>query len=161
MPSFDVVSEMNFHELENAINIAKKEIETRFDFKGSKSDIVYDKKTITLTSDDELKLKQLTEVLTSKMIKRGLSTLSLDFGKIEAAGGMTKRQNVALKDGIDAENAKKINKLIKDSKLKVTSQYMDEMVRVTGKKIDDLQAVMQMLKTSFNEVALQFKNMRS
>lgn len=161
MPSFDIVSELNTHELENAINIAKKELLTRFDFKGSKSEIRFDKKTITLLADDEFKLKQLNEILVSKLIKRGVSSLSLDYGKEEPAGGMMVRQLITLKEGIDSDNAKKITKLIKESKLKVNAQLMDDIVRVTGKKIDDLQEAIALVKQSQMELPLQFVNMRS
>ena len=161
MPSFDVVSKLDRQELDNAINIAKKELLGRFDFKNSKSEIDFDKEVITLTSDDEFKLKQLNEILTSKLIKRGVSTLSLDYGNPVPAGGRLIRQVVTLKDGIDSENGKKITKLIKESKIKVSAQIMEDVVRVTGKKIDDLQEIMGLLKTSATiELPLQFVNMR-
>ena len=161
MPSFDIVSELNHHEVDNAINIAKKELQNRFDFKNSKSEILYDKEMITLISDDEFKLKQLNDILVSKMLKRGVSTLSLDYKDPEPAGGMLIRQRIHFKDGIDSENAKKITKMIKESKLKVSAQLMDDIVRVTGKKIDDLQEVITLLKQSYLAWPLQFVNTRS
>jgi uncharacterized protein YajQ (UPF0234 family) len=161
MPSFDIASKLDIQEVDNAINIARKELGNRFDFKNSQSEIQFDKKSITLISDDDYKLKQLNDILTQKLIKRGISTLSLDYGKAEPAGGRLIRQKVTFKEGISPEYAKKINKLIKDSKLKVTSQVMDDIVRVTGKKIDDLQSVMALLKSSDIDLPMQFINMRS
>lgn len=161
MPSFDIASKLDIQEVDNAINIARKELANRFDFKNSQSEIQFDKKSITLVSDDDYKLSQLNDILTQKLIKRGISTLSLEYGKPEPAGGKLIRQKVTFKEGISAEYAKKINKLIKDSKLKVTSQLMDDIVRVSGKKIDDLQAVIALLKSSNIDLPMQFINMRS
>ncbi len=157
--SFDIVSEINHQEMVNAIDQTKREIATRFDFKGTKSEIDLSKEEVTLVSDDEGKLKQLIDVLQSKMIKRGISLKALDFGKVTEAGQMTVRQTARLVQGLDQETAKKIHKLIKESKLKAKSQTMDQRVRVTAKSRDDLQSVIAALKES-KEIAipLQFTN---
>jgi cyclic-di-GMP-binding protein len=161
MPSFDVVSKLDLQEVDNAVNIAKKELSTRFDFKGSKSTIELGKDEITLVADEDFKLKQLKEILESKITRRGLSLLSLDYQKIEDATLGTIRQKIKLKNGIDKENGKVICQIIKESKLKVQAQIMDEQVRVTAKKIDDLQEVIAMLKQNQQiNVPLQFTNMR-
>ena len=162
MPSFDIVSKIDLQEVDNAVNIAKKELLTRFDFKGSKSSIELGKDEITLVSDDDFKLKQLKDILESKITKRGISLLSLDYQKLEDATLGTLRQKILLKQGVDKENGKKIIQLIKDSKLKVQAQIMDDQIRVTAKKIDDLQTVMGMLKSQTTiPLPLQFQNMRS
>jgi uncharacterized protein YajQ (UPF0234 family) len=160
MPSFDIASKLDLQEIENAVNIARKELANRFDFKNSPSEIQYDKKSITLLSDDEYKLGQLNDILISKLFKRGVSSLSLDYGKPEAAGGRIMRQKITFKDGIDGDNARKISKMIKESKIKVTTQLMDDIVRVNGKKRDDLQEAIAMLKASNIDLPLQFVNMR-
>ena len=161
MPSFDIVSKLNLQEVENAVNIARKELAGRFDFKGTKSSIDYDKESITLHTDDEMRAKQLNELLMQKLIKRGVSTLSMVFKDAEPAGGRMMRQKITFKDGIDSENAKKITKMIKETKLKVQAQLMDDLVRVSGKNIDDLQEVIALLKASNLDLPLQFVNMRS
>ncbi len=161
MPSFDIVSKLDLQEIDNAVNIAKKEIANRFDFKGSKSSIELGKDEITLVSDDEYKLKQVTDVLENKITKRGISLLALDYQKVENATLGCVRQLIKLKQGVDKDNAREIMKTIKESKLKVQSQFMDEQVRVTAKKIDDLQEIITLLKTSQLKLPLQFTNMRS
>lgn len=162
MPSFDIVSKLDLQEVDNAVNIAKKEISTRFDFKGSKASIELTKDEITLIADDDMKMKQLKDVLESKMTKRGISLLALDYQKLEDAALGMLRQKIKLKQGVDKDNGKKIIQFIKDSKLKVQAQIMDEQVRVTGKQIDDLQSVIQTLKTQNTiDLPLQFQNMRS
>lgn len=162
MPSFDIVSKLDLQEVDNAVNIAKKELLNRFDFKNSKSSIELSKEEITLASDDEYKLGQLKDILESKMTKRGLSLLSLDYQKLEDATLGTVRQKVKLKQGVSKEDGKKIIQLIKDTKLKVQAQIMDDQVRVTGKQIDDLQQVMSVLRTTTEvPLPLQFVNMRS
>ncbi|MBD5074697.1 YajQ family cyclic di-GMP-binding protein, partial [Xanthomonas citri pv. citri] len=127
--------------MQNAIQIALKEISTRYDFKGSKSDISLDKEELVLVSDDEFKLSQLKDVLVSKLIKRNVPTKNIDYGKVENASGGTVRQRAKLVQGIDKDNAKKINTIIKNSGLKVKSQVQDDQVRVTGKNKDDLQQI--------------------
>lgn len=158
--SFDIVSKVEMSEVTNAISIAMKEIQTRYDFKGSKSDISLDKEELVLISDDEFKLDQLKDVLFSKMIKRGIPVKNLDYGKVERASGGTVRQRAKLVQGIDKENAKKINTLIKNSGLKVKSQVQDDQVRVTGKNRDDLQKIIAAVKEADLTVDVQFVNYR-
>ncbi|MEW6056222.1 MAG: YajQ family cyclic di-GMP-binding protein [Bdellovibrionota bacterium] len=162
MASFDIVSKLDLQEVDNAVNIAKKELLNRFDFKGSKSSIELSAEEITLVADEEFKLKQLKEILETKLLKRGVSLLSLDYQKLEDATLGCVRQKIKLKQGVNKEDGKKIIQLIKDSKLKVQAQMMDDQVRVTGKKIDDLQAVISALRSQTElPLPLQFVNMRS
>jgi len=161
MPSFDIVSKVDMQEVDNAVNQAKKEIAQRYDFKGCNSEISRDGEAITVLGDDDYKLKAVIDVLQSKMIKRNISLKSLDYGKEVEASGKMVRQVINIKQGISKEKGKELNKIIKESKLKVQSQMQDDQLRVTGKKIDDLQEVMQMLKGKDLDVDLQFVNMRS
>ena len=163
MPSFDIVSKLDLQEVDNAVNIAKKELATRFDFKGSKASIEFaGKEGITLNADDDFKLKQLKEILETKITKRGISLLVLDYQKEEDATLGTVRQKIVLKQGVGKEDGKKIIQLIKDTKLKVQAQIMDDQVRVTAKKIDDLQEIIGRLKQQTElPLPLQFVNMRS
>ncbi|WP_276352431.1 YajQ family cyclic di-GMP-binding protein [Cohnella caldifontis] len=158
--SFDIVSKVDLEEVKNAITQAMKEIENRFDFKGSKSSIALEKEEIVVKSDDEYKLKSVIDILQSKLVKRGVPIRNLDYGKIEPAAGATVRQNIKLRQGVDQENAKKINILIRDSKLKVKSQIQGDQIRVTGKSKDDLQAVMSLLRGADLPLELQFTNYR-
>ncbi|MCL6445283.1 MAG: YajQ family cyclic di-GMP-binding protein [Alicyclobacillus sp.] len=158
--SFDIVSTVDLQEVDNAVNQAAKEIETRFDFKNTKSAISFDGKTITMTSENEYKLNAVYDVLQSKCVKRNVSLKALKPGKVEAAAGNTVRQTVALQQGIDQEIAKQIIKLIKDSKLKVLASIQGDQVRVSGKSRDDLQAVIQMLRNADLPIPLQFVNYR-
>lgn len=158
--SFDIVSKMDMQELNNAVNQAEKEIETRFDFKNSKSSITIEKEELVLVSDDDFKLQNVKDILLSKMSKRGIPIKNLDYGKVEPASGATVRQRVKLKQGIDQDNAKKINILIRDSKLKVKSQIQGDQIRVTGKSKDDLQKVMSILRGADLSLELQFTNYR-
>jgi cyclic-di-GMP-binding protein len=158
--SFDIVSKVEMSEVSNAISIAMKEIQNRYDFKGSKSDISLDKEELVLISDDEYKLDQLKDVLFSKMIKRGIPIKNLDYGKVERASGGTVRQRAKLVQGIDKENAKKINTIIKNSGLKIKSQVQDDQVRVTGKNRDDLQKIIAAVKEADLTVDVQFVNYR-
>ncbi|MFC4775324.1 YajQ family cyclic di-GMP-binding protein [Paenibacillus sp. GCM10023252] len=158
--SFDIVSKVEMQELTNAITQAEREIETRFDFKGSKSSIALEKEDLIVASEDEYKLKSVIDILLSKMVKRGIPIKNLDYNKIEPASGATVRQRIKLKQGIDQDNAKKINIMIRDSKLKVKSQIQGDQIRVTGKSRDDLQAVMAMLRAADLTVELQFTNYR-
>jgi uncharacterized protein YajQ (UPF0234 family) len=158
--SFDVVSKVDLQEMDNAVNQANKEMTSRFDFKGSKSSIELKDDEIILISDDEGKLKSVVDILESKVIKRGISLKSLEYGKVEPAAGGTVRQAVKIKQGIDKENAKKIVKIIKDSKIKVQASVQGDSVRVSGKSRDDLQAVIQLLKGSDVPLDLQFTNYR-
>ena len=159
--SFDVVSEVDMQEVDNAVNQAKKEIGTRYDFRGSKSEITLEGDTIKIISDDDYKLGAVVDVLKGKMVKRNVSVKNLEFGKVEAASGATVRQIVTIKKGISQENAKKVTKAIKDMKIKVQASIQGDQVRVSGKDKDDLQAVIQMLKNLDVPVELQFVNFRS
>ncbi|MDR0270008.1 YajQ family cyclic di-GMP-binding protein [Paenibacillus sp.] len=158
--SFDIVSKFDLQEMNNAINQAEREIETRFDFKGSKSSLKLEKDALIIVSDDEYKLKSVIDILQTKMIKRGLSLKNVDYGKIEPASMGAVRQRIGLKQGIDQENAKKINVLIRDSKLKVKSQIQGDQIRVTGKSKDDLQGIMQLLRKADLQLDLQFTNFK-
>jgi cyclic-di-GMP-binding protein len=158
--SFDVVSEVNMQEVDNAVNQALKEISQRYDFKNSKTDIELLEEEIKLSSDDEFKLNAALDILKGKFIKRGLSPKALDLGKIEKATLGTVRQNAKLVRGISKEKAKDIVAEIKTSKLKVQSQIMENQVRVTGKEKNDLQAVIALLKSKDFGIELQFTNYR-
>jgi cyclic-di-GMP-binding protein len=158
--SFDIVSELDMQEVSNAVQQAMKEIETRFDFKGSKSDIEFDGNELTLLSDDEYKLTALFDVLQSKCVKRGVSLKALKPGKVEPASGGTVRQHVALQQGVETDMAKAIVKLIKDTKLKVQASIQGDHVRVTGKSRDDLQNVISAIREADFDIPLQFTNYR-
>ncbi|WP_108670078.1 YajQ family cyclic di-GMP-binding protein [Peribacillus acanthi] len=158
--SFDIVCKVDVSEVTNGVNIALKEIQNRFDFKGSKSDIKVEKEELVLVSDDEFKLEQLKDVMISKLIKRGVGTKNLDYGKIEGASGGTVRQRAKLIQGIDKENAKTINTIIKNSGLKVKSQIQDDQIRVTGKSKDDLQKIMASIREAGLPIDVQFMNFR-
>lgn len=160
--TFDVVCEVDMQEVLNAVTQAMKEITQRFDFKGSKSNIELDKGkgTITLTSDDEVKMKSVIDILESKLVKRGIGLKALSYGKIEQAASNTVRQVVTLQQGIPQDKAKEIVKTIKDMKLKVNAEIQKDQVRVKGKKIDDLQAIMASLKAKDFGILIQFTNYR-
>jgi len=159
--SFDVVSEVNMMETSNAVQQAMKEIRQRFDFKGSVSDITLEGETLTLHSDDESRLKAVIDVLTTKMVKRGVSLKALQYGKIEPAAKGTVRQVVTIQKGIPVEKAKEIVKFIKGSGIKVQAAIQENQVRVTGKNRDDLQAVIGSLRAQDFGLDLQFTNYRS
>ena len=159
MPSFDVVSEIDKHELTNAIDQTNREISTRYDFKGSDAKIDLKDTTMTLDATGDFQIKQIHDVMYKKLIKRGIDTRCLDIGKIQTKG-IRVAQEIKVREGIDKEAAKKIVKKIKDSKLKVQPAIQGEQVRVTGKKRDDLQAVIEMLKESDLDLPLQFINFR-
>lgn len=162
MPSFDIVSKTDVQEVDNAVNQAIKEMQQRYDFKGSKSEIKWEKKEeITVTGDDDGKLRSVIDILQTKLVKRGVSLKSLDYGKVEDASGGLKRQVIKIKQGIQSEKAKEITRVIKELKVKVQAQIQDEQIRVTGKKIDDLQEVIQDLKARDFDIDLQYVNMRS
>jgi uncharacterized protein YajQ (UPF0234 family) len=164
MPSFDVSSEMNWQELDNAVNQASKEASQRYDFKGVKIEIKMDTKakTLTLWCSEEAKLDALKDILYGKMIKRGISILSLDAKEPEVAFGQSIRLVIGVQAGISKEKAKEIIAAIKESKLKVSAQIQDEQVRVTGKNRDDLQATIALLREKQNslKVPMQFENFR-
>ena len=155
--SFDVVSEVDMQEVDNAVNQAKKEIGTRYDFRGSKAEISLEGDTIKIIGDDEYKLNAIIDVLKGKMVKRNVAIKNLDYGKVEPAAGATVRQIITIKKGITKENAK----AIKNMKIKVQASIQEDQVRVSGKDKDDLQAVIQMLKQLDIPVELQFVNFRS
>jgi cyclic-di-GMP-binding protein len=161
MPSFDVVSEVDRQEVRNAVDQAQRELATRFDFKGTSSTIEQAELTLTLRSVSEDRIRAVKQVLEEKLVKRGVSLKGLDWGRVEEAAGGTVRQVVTIQVGISSDKAKEINKLIKDAGLKgVQSQTQGDQVRVTGKKRDDLQAVIQKLKAADLGVPLQFTNFR-
>jgi hypothetical protein len=160
MHSFDIVSKINMQEMANAIQQATKEIETRYDFKGSKSSIELGKDEITVVSDDDFKLKSVIDILQNKMIKRGIPIKALKYGKEEEAAGGTVRMKIKLQQGIEQENAKKIVATIKDTKLKAQAAIQGDQVRVTAKSIDDLQTIMKLLKEKEFDFAMQFDNYR-
>jgi len=160
MPSFDVVSEIDKQEVDNAVNQATKEVMQRYDFKGTKTEIKYDKENIHVVSDNETKLKAVVEILQTKAMRRGIDIKSLSVGKIEPASGSLVKCDVKVLEGIETEKAKKLTTAIKESKLKVQAQIQDNQVRVTGKKKDDLQEVMELLRGLDFELPLQFKNFR-
>ncbi|HEX3030675.1 MAG TPA: YajQ family cyclic di-GMP-binding protein [Bacillota bacterium] len=158
--SFDIVSEVNLSEVENAVNQASKEIETRFDFKNSASDIKLDEDKLTLVSDDDFKLKNVIDILENKLVKRGISLKAIQYGKVEPAAKDTVRQTATLKQGLTKEEASKVVKIIKESKIKVQAQIQGDAVRVTGKVRDDLQAVIKLLKEQDLDFEVQFNNYR-
>ena len=158
--SFDVVSKVDLQEVKNALQQVERELAGRFDFKNSVSTVELDGEVLKAHSDDEFKLKQLIEILQSKLIKRGVSTKALDYGKVEPASKGTVRQEIKLKQGLDQDTARKVAKIIKDSGKKVTSQIQGDQVRVAGKNKDDLQAIQQLLKSAELPVDLQFVNYR-
>lgn len=160
--SFDIVSKVDFQEVDNALNQALKEIKTRFDFKGSKSDITFKKedKKLSFLADDEMKLKNLHDILESKLAKRGVSVKSLKYGESEKALDGMVRQEAEIIQGIPQEKAKEIVKQIKELKLKVQSSIQGDEIRVSGKSRDDLQDVIQTVKTKNPDLPLQFTNYR-
>ncbi|HEY5528215.1 MAG TPA: YajQ family cyclic di-GMP-binding protein [Thermoleophilia bacterium] len=162
MPSFDVVSRVDMQEMENAVYQVKKEVETRFDFRGSKTQVELDAKEgkVRLLTEDDMKLRGLRDMLLSKVVKRSIDPEALDFGKPEKAGGDMIRQEVAITTGIDIDTARKVVKLIKDKKMKVQVAIQGDEVRVSGKKRDDLQDVIGMLKEADLGMPLQFVNYR-
>jgi cyclic-di-GMP-binding protein len=163
MPSFDISSKVDLQTLDNAVNVTSKEISNRFDFKGSHVEIELNKKDFKLDIEVEsdMKLQQVIDVLISRSIKQGLDALVYDLSKEANANGKYVRKEIPVRNGLKQEDSKKIVKLIKDSGLKVQAQIMDDIVRVTGKKIDDLQEVIALCKGGNLELALQFVNMKS
>jgi cyclic-di-GMP-binding protein len=161
MASFDIISQLDLQEVDNAVNQAIKEISGRYDFKGSKAELKWDKKEITLTAEDDYKMGAMKDILQTRMHKRGLDIKALKFAKIEEIGGQMLKQKVTLLQGIEKEIAKDIIKKIKDSKIKVQPQVMDDKIRVTSKSIDSLQECMALVRGETFEIPLQFDNMRS
>ena len=160
MPSFDVVSEANMIEVKNAIEQANKEISTRFDFKGSDSRVEHKEQELTLFADDNFKLDQVTQVLISKMAKRNVDVRFLDYGKVEKVSGDKVKQVVKVKKGVEGDLAKKIVRLIKDSKMKVQASIQGDSVRISGAKRDDLQSAMALLRKDVTDTPLDFNNFR-
>ena len=160
MPSFDIVSEVDTAEAENGIANVMREIENRYDFKGSQSKVEIAEGVITIHADDDMKLRQLHEILQGQMQKRGIEAGSLDYQKVEPAAGQSVRQSVLLRQGIDKELGKKITKAIKGEKLKVQVSIQGDELRVSGKKRDDLQEVIAFVKGMGLEQPLQYKNFR-
>src|SRR3972149_5275430 len=146
MPSFDVVSQVDRQEIDNAVNQARKEISQRYDFKGTKTEIVLEKDQLQIISDDDFRVKAVVDVLQSKMVRRNVPLKALVYGKIEPAAGGLAKQTITVQQGIDTDKARQIVKIVKDSKLKVQSQIQGDQVRVSGKKRDDLQTAIQLLK---------------
>ncbi|MBL8112809.1 MAG: YajQ family cyclic di-GMP-binding protein [Acidobacteria bacterium] len=159
-PSFDVVSEVNQPEVQNAVQQAHKEIVNRFDLKGTAAGVEQKELELTLTADDEFGLKAVNDILQNKLVKRSVPLKALDYGPIEPATKGTVRQVVKIQNGLTTEKAKEIVKAIKDAKLKVQAAIQSEQVRVTGKKKDDLQSVIALLRSKDFDVPLQFTNFR-
>jgi cyclic-di-GMP-binding protein len=160
MPSFDIVSDVDLAEADNAVQNVTREITTRYDFKGSKSTVEMKDGVITIFADDELKLRQLHEILQGNMQKRGIEPGSLDYQKVEPAAGQSVRQQVLLKQGIEKDLAKSIVKAIKGGKFKVQAAIQGDELRITGKKRDDLQEIIAFVKGMKVEQPLQYKNFR-
>jgi uncharacterized protein YajQ (UPF0234 family) len=160
MPSFDVVSEANQVEIKNAVDQANKEITTRFDFKGSDARVEQKEKELTAYADSEFQLGQVRDVLTTKMTKRNVDVRFLDIGKVEKMGSDKVKQVIKIKNGIESDAAKKIQRIIKDCKIKVQASIQGDALRVTGAKRDDLQATMALLKKEVTDLPLEFNNFR-
>ncbi len=161
MPSFDIVSEVNMQEVDNAVNQAQKEIAGRYDFKGSKAALEWDKKEIKFSAEDDYKIGAMKQILQSKMVKRGVDILALKYTDLEPTGHQMFKLTCTIQQGIEKEIAKKITTAIRDSKLKVQAQINDDKIKVTSKSIDELQATIQYIKGKSFGVPLQFNNMRS
>ncbi len=160
MPSFDVVSEANQVEVKNAVDQANKEITTRFDFKGSDARVEQKDRELTAYADSEFQLGQVRDVLTTKMTKRNVDVRFLDLGKIEKIGGDKVKQVIKVKNGIESDAAKKIQRIIKDSKIKVQASIQGDALRVQGAKRDDLQTTIALLKKEVTDLPLEFNNFR-
>jgi cyclic-di-GMP-binding protein len=160
MPSFDIVSEVNQVEVRNALDQANKEVSTRFDFKGSDARVEYDGKAMTLYADDDFKLKQVTDILVAKLTKRQVDIRSLEYGDAEKISGNKIKQAVKVRTGVEQDLAKKVVKLLKESKLKVQGSIQGDAVRVSGTKKDDLQAAIALIRKSIADYPLQYQNFR-
>ena len=163
MPSFDIASTVDLQTLDNAVNVAKRELDNRYDFKGSGAKIELNKKEyiVDLEVASEMQMTQLEDILLTKAMRQGIESNAFDFSKEMEPSGKTIRKKVTIKNGLGKEDAKKVVKLIKDGGFKVQAAIMDDIVRVTGKKIDDLQAVIASLKSAGLDFPLQFQNMKS
>ena len=160
MPSFDIVSKVEMQEVDNAVNQTVKEIAQRYDFKKSKSEVTLEKESIKILADDDFRLKSIIDILQSKFLKRGISVKALQYGTAETASGGMVRQIITVQQGISKEKGKEVIAAIKETKLKVQAQIQDDQVRVTGKNIDDLQEIIQLLKGKDLGIELQFINFR-
>ena len=160
MPSFDIVSEVNEVEVRNALDQVNKELGTRFDFKGSDARVEYKDKTLTLFADDDFKLKQVTDILTAKLAKRQVDVRSLKYGDVEKISGNKVKQAATVRTGVEQELAKKIVKLVKDSKLKVQASIQGDSLRVTSAKRDELQNAIALVRKSITDFPLQYQNFR-
>ena len=160
MPSFDIVSEVNQVEVRNALDQANKELSTRFDFKGSDARAELADKILTLFADDDFKMKQVIDIVVGKLTKRGVDIRALKYGAIEKVSGNKVKQVVTIRVGVEQELAKKIVKLVKDSKMKVQASIQGDTVRVSGTKRDDLQAAIALVKKSITDFPLQYDNFR-
>ena len=159
MPSFDVVSEVDMHELANAVDQSNREIGNRFDFKGSDAHVAQAENVLTLHASSEFQINQMLDILYARLAKRGVDIGCMDKGKVEVAGNKA-RQTLTVRQGIDADLARRIVKLIKDTKIKVQASIQGEQVRVTGKKLDDLQEAIAMLRKAELSLPLQYTNFR-
>jgi uncharacterized protein YajQ (UPF0234 family) len=160
MPSFDVVCEANLVEVKNAVDQSNKEISTRFDFKGTDARVEQKERELTAYADSDFQLSQVRDVLTGKMVKRSVDVRFLDIGKVEKVGGDKVKQVIKIRNGIETEDAKKIVRIIKDSKMKVQASIQGDAVRVSGAKRDDLQAAIAMLRKEVTDLPLEFNNFR-
>ena len=160
MPSFDIVSEVNKPEVKNAVEQANKEISTRYDFKGSDSRVEQKELELTVFADDEFKLGQVTDVLRARLAKRNVDVRSLEPGAIEKISGDNVKRPITVKVGVPQEKAKQIQKMVKDSRLKVAASIQGDAVRISGAKKDDLQSAMQLVKKTVTDLPLQFTNFR-
>jgi cyclic-di-GMP-binding protein len=159
--SFDIVCKVDMQEVTNAVDQTRREVDTRYDLKGSKNEIKLEKTDLIITSADEMKLKAVVDILQSKLHKRGVPLKALTYGTVEPAAGSTFRQKIGLQQGIPVDKAKEIVRLIKDTKLKVQASIQEDQVRVTGKNKDDLQKVIALCREKDLGIALQFTNYRS
>ena len=159
--SFDIACKVDMQEVTNALDQARREIETRYDLKGTKNEVKLEKTDITLTSPDEMKLKAVVDILQSKLHRRGVPLKALDYGAVEPAAGGTLRQKIAIQQGIPIEKAREIVRLIKDSKVRVQAAIQENQVRVSGKNRDDLQKIIALVKDKDLGIALQFTNYRN
>jgi len=159
--SFDIVCKVDMQEVTNALDQARREIDTRYDLKGTKNEVKLEETDITLTSPDEMKLKAVVDILQSKLHRRGVPLKALDYGTVESAAGGTLRQKIAIQQGIPIEKAREIVRLIKDSKVRVQAAIQENQVRVSGKNRDDLQKIIALVKERDFGIALQFTNYRN
>ena len=160
MPSFDIVSEVNQVEVNNAVDQSNKEVSTRFDFKGSDARVEVKEKVLTLHADDDFKLSQVTDILTGKLTKRTVDVRSLKYGDVEKVSGNKVKQTITVRTGVEQELSKKIVKILKDSKLKVQGSIQGDAVRVSSAKRDELQNAIALVKRSITDFPLQFNNFR-